>query len=337
MAELAALPFWTVMALAIGVALFIDRCWGEPPPRWHPVVWMGHYLGALGRRIAPVMGGPAAGAARPFVAGALAWVVGALLVVVIAFAATRAVSGWPAWLQALAVGVLLKPLLAWRMLRDEVRAVEACLGASLAQGRARLAWLVSRDVNVLDAAQVRESAIETLAENLNDSVVAPLFWFAVAGLPGAALYRFANTADAMWGYRGERQGRDWTWAGKWAARADDVLSWLPARITAVLLAGLDGRGGAVRWRQVRAQAGLTPSPNSGWPMAAMALALDVRLAKPGVYTLHPAGRSPQAADTAQALRLAGRVVGALALLAGVVGVVGVVAAVSLGARLKVLA
>ena len=315
MAELAALPTWTVMALAIGVALFIDRCWGEPPPRWHPVVWMGHYLGALGRRIAPVMGGPAAGAVRPFVAGALAWAFGALLVVVIAFAATRAVSGGPLWLQALLLGVLLKPMLAWRMLRDEVRAVETALGESTEAGRARLAWLVSRDVAPLCEREVRESAIETLAENLNDSVVAPLFWFAVAGLPGAALYRFANTADAMWGYRGERQGRDWSWAGKWAARADDVLSWLPARITAALLGLLGLLGAAGTLRQLPAQAGLTPSPNSGWPMAAMALALDVRLGKPGVYTLHPQGRGALPADTAQALRLAGRVVFTCALLA----------------------
>ncbi|MDZ4176821.1 MAG: adenosylcobinamide-phosphate synthase CbiB [Hydrogenophaga sp.] len=312
MAELAALPPWTVMALAIGVALFIDRCWGEPPPRWHPVVWMGHYLGALGRRIAPVMGGPAAGAARPFVAGALAWAFGALLVVVIAFAATRVVSGWPGWLQALALGVLLKPLLAWRMLRDEVRAVERALGGSTEAGRARLAWLVSRDVAPLCEREVRERAIAPRAETPHDSVVAPLFWFAVAGLPGAALYRFANTADAMWGYRGERQGRDWTWAGKWAARADDVLSWLPARLTAALLGLL---GAASRLRQLPEQAGQTPSPNSGWPMAAMALALDVRLGKPGVYTLHPHGRGALPADTDQALRLAGRVVFTCALLA----------------------
>ncbi len=82
---------------------------------------------------------------------------------------------------------------------------------------------------------MRESAIESLAENLNDSVVAPIFWFVLFGLPGAALYRFANTADAMWGYRGLRHGVNWEWAGKWAARADDVLSWLPARLTALLL------------------------------------------------------------------------------------------------------
>lgn len=310
---------WAVSSLAVLLALAVDRLWGEPPARWHPVVWMGRYLDAMGLRVAPGINVPAPHPAGVFVRGALAWMLGAALVVALAAVLVALVVAWDWWWQALVLGLLLKPLLAWRMLRDEVQAVEAALQSSLEEGRARLAWLVSRDVNVLDAGQVRESAIETLAENLNDSVVAPLFWFAVAGLPGAALYRFANTADAMWGYRGERQGRDWTWAGKWAARADDVLSWVPARITAVLLSGQWAVG---RWRQVRAQARLTPSPNSGWPMAAMALALDVHLAKPGVYTLHPAGRSPQAADTAQALKLAGRVVGALAGLAALVLVAG---------------
>lgn len=293
---------------AILVALLVDRCWGEPPARWHPVVWMGRYLGALGPRIAPAWGA-AAGTVRPFVLGALAWMAGALLVLAIALALMWFVSDGPVWLQVLVTGLLLKPLLAWRMLREEVVAVEAALGESLAAGRERLGWLVSRDVAALDEAQVRESAIESLAENLNDSVVAPLFWFTVAGLPGAALYRFANTADAMWGYRGERHGRDWTWAGKWAARADDVLSWLPARLTGVLLGFL----GAFRgWRTLPAQACRTPSPNSGWPMAAMALALNVRLGKPGVYELNAEGRSPQATDTARALQLAGGVVQALA-------------------------
>ena len=160
------------------------------------------------------------------------------------------------------------------------------------------------------------------AYNHHDSVVAPLFWFLLLGLPGAALYRFANTADAMWGYRGERHGYVWDWAGKWAARADDVLSWLPARITALLLAlscslSLWGRGG-VGARALIREARLTPSPNSGWPMAAMALRLDVRLAKPGVYVLNPAGREPTAADTRRAAALGARVVwmmGALAALA----------------------
>ena len=301
--------------LAVLVALGLDRWLGEPPARWHPVVGMGRYLGFMGARVAPRADAAGASSAAAFLGGALAWCLGAALVTALAFGAAWAMAQWAWWWQALVLGVLLKPMLAWRMLRDEVQAVEAALGASLAEGRARLAWLVSRDVAALDAAQVRESAIESLAENLNDSVVAPLFWFVVAGLPGAALYRFANTADAMWGYRGERQGRDWTWAGKWAARADDGLSWLPARITAALLGLL---GAASTLKQLPSQASLTPSPNSGWPMAAMALVLGVSLAKPGVYTLHPDGRRPQAADTVLALQLAGRVVGALALLAGAV-------------------
>ncbi|MCW5652736.1 adenosylcobinamide-phosphate synthase CbiB [Hydrogenophaga sp.] len=299
-----------VWPLAMLLALAIDRWWGEPAARWHPVVAIGRYLSFAGQLIAPPSG---AARARPFVLGALAWCLGAGVVAALAWGAAWAVASWVWWLQVLVLGVLLKPLLAWRMLRDEVRAVESALAVSLEAGRTRLSWLVSRDVAGLDAAQVRESAIESLAENLNDSVVAPLFWFAVAGLPGAAVYRFANTADAMWGYRGQRDGRDWTWAGKWAARADDVLSWLPARITGALLALPRA------WRCRRAwfaQARLTPSPNSGWPMAAMALTLGVRLAKPGVYVLHPQGRLAQPQDTGRALRQAARVVAMLAAACG---------------------
>ena len=124
--------------VAMLLALLVDRCWGEPPARWHPVVWMGRYLGALGPRVAPAWGTPA-GTVRPFVLGALAWMVGALLVVAAALVALWLMGNWPAWLQALVTGLLLKPLLAWRMLRDEVVAVEAALGESLAAGRERLA------------------------------------------------------------------------------------------------------------------------------------------------------------------------------------------------------
>jgi len=194
------------------------------------------------------------------------------------------------------LALLLKPLFAARMLADEVAAVEAALQQDLAAGRARLAWLVSRDVSRLDAAGVRESAIETLAENLNDSVVAPLVAFALAGLPGAVLYRAANTLDAMWGYRG-----DWEWAGKWAARADDVLSWPTARLTAALLRPA-WRPAA--WARLRREARVTPSPNGGWPMGAMALRLGVRLRKPGVYALHPTARPPLALDVRRAIALA---------------------------------
>lgn len=307
----------TVACLAVLVALAVDRVWGEPPARWHPVVWMGQYLGWAGARIAPTpQRFDAVPPWRSLVAGALAWVLGAAVVAGLAWLLQAGLGGWPLWLNALALGLLLKPLLAWRMLADEVRAVEQALGQGLQAGRDRLAWLVSRDVNSLDAAGVRESALETLAENLNDSVVAPLFWFAVAGLPGAALYRFANTADAMWGYRGERGGRVWTWAGCFAARADDALSWLPARITAVLL-WLAARAGrpAVSWSRVRADAALTPSPNSGWPMAMLAHLIGVRLSKPGHYVLHAAGRSPEPSDVGSTLQLGTRAVALLALAA----------------------
>ncbi len=300
------------LCLALLCALAIDLWCGEPPAPLHPVVWMGRALGACGARLAP-----ARATGRDlwsFWLAALIWC--ALAAIVLFLAAALQWLAWaylPACGVALVLGLLLKPLLAWRMLRDEVLAVESALGQSLAAGRARLAWLVSRDVQQLDEAAVRESAIETLAENLCDSVVAPLFWFVLLGLPGAALYRFANTADAMWGYPGMRGGRYWQWAGKWAARADDVLSWLPARLTALLLwaAAL----GAVRWRDVRTQARVTPSPNGGWPMGAMALALGVRLSKPGVYVLNAAGRVVLAGDAERALRLAARAIAALVMLA----------------------
>ena len=283
----------TLMAAAV-VALFIDHLFGEPPVRWHPVVWMGHALGWAGKRVAPLAAeAPVGRDGRAFWHGTLHWLVLSAGVVLTATGLQWALYQLPVWLAAVGLGLCLKPLLAWRMLRTEVLAVEAALGESLAAGRERLGWLVSRDVARLTEAQVRESAIESLAENLSDSVVAPLFWFALAGLPGAALYRFANTADAMWGYRTVRGGRQWEWAGKWAARADDVLNWLPARLTGCVLALW--AGGRVL-RALPAQAGLTPSPNSGWPMAAMALALGVRLGKPGVYTLNAAGRQLVASD-----------------------------------------
>lgn len=295
-----------VMAGALLLALLIDALWGEPPAWLHPVVGMGKYLSLWQGLLSSLT------PAFAFVAGALLWLLGAGIVGVLAWGAQNALlQTLPSLGAVLMLALLLKPLLAWRMLREEVLAVEVALTESLGAGRARLGWLVSRDVSALSATEVRESAIESLAENLNDSVVAPLFWFALLGLPGAAVYRFANTADAMWGYRGR-----WEWAGKWAARADDVLSWLPARLTALLLALAHGGMNLQRlWREARR----TPSPNSGWPMAAMALALDVRLRKPGVYVLHENGRLVQAADTARAIRLATRVVwwsgGMMAMLA----------------------
>lgn len=291
---------WSLASVAALLFAFaLDRTFGEPPVRWHPVVWMGWYLGWAGSRIAPSSCSPG-GEARTFAAGVLAWCVGAAVVTLVGWGLQSGLQRLPPVAAAVLLALLLKPLFAWRMLRDEVLAVESALALSLDQGRQRLARLVSRDVSQLSERDVREAAIESLAENLCDSVVAPVFWFVVAGLPGAALYRFANTADAMWGYRGLRAGADWTWAGKWAARADDVLSWIPARLTALLIGMAAYRLPLARLRH---DARRTPSPNSGWPMAAMALALDVRLGKPGQYVLNGEAAEPLLGDTARAVKI----------------------------------
>jgi adenosylcobinamide-phosphate synthase len=304
---------WTA-TIAVLFAFWLDRAFGEPPVRWHPVVWMGKYLGWFGGRIAPREVQVAADW-RAFSAGALAWYGGAMLAGLAAFLLQSSLLHLGQLLAGLLLGVLLKPLFSWRMLRREVMAVETELERSLHAGRLQLGRLVSREVLCLSDEEVRESAIESLAENLNDSVVAPVFWFVVAGLPGAVIYRFANTADAMWGYRHMRAGLYWEWAGKWAARADDVLSWLPARITALLLAL---SAGGLPLRQLRREAGRTASPNSGWPMAAMALALGVRLRKPGGYSLHETGAQAQAGDTGRAVVLAARSIALLLAIAPVV-------------------
>lgn len=347
MIEIAAWAPAAVPLLAFG----LDVVFGEPPVRLHPVVWMGQYLQWAGERIAPsvvVDVPPSEGgrhenasriaesariglsetggattvrdARRQFRLGALAWLLGAAVTTSLAWGVQGALGQLPVWLAVPLLALCLKPLFAWRMLRDLVAQVEAALGQGLQAGRDQLAHLVSRDVQRLDEAGVRESAIETLAENLSDSVVAPLLWFALLGLPGAALYRFANTADAMWGYPGVHGGRHWQWAGKWAARADDVLNWLPARLTAGLLM-LGAR--RTLWQTLPAQAALTPSPNGGWPMGAMALRLGVSLGKPGVYRLNGQALAPQASHTWRALRRARRAAWlAVALCAGAVALVG---------------
>ncbi|MGD0490449.1 MAG: adenosylcobinamide-phosphate synthase CbiB [Steroidobacteraceae bacterium] len=302
-------------ALAILVAFAVDQVFGEPPAALHPVVWIGRALASVG---APW---PTRPPRTAFLRGMAAWLILAAICVGFALAADDAISylairgaslaGRGAsllrlGLRGILLGLMLKPLLAWRMLREEVRAVERALGDSLQAGRDRLRRIVGRDVATLSETVVRESALESLAENLNDSWVAPLFWFVVAGLPGAALYRFANTADAMWGLRGRYE-----WAGKWAARADDVLSFLPARITALALALA-----AWRWpRGLRRQAAVTASPNGGWPMGTMALALDVRLSRPGYYVLNPRGRSASGEDVARGVAIAARAAWGVAVVA----------------------
>ena len=263
---------------------------------------MGNYLKYAGKGL------PDRGPATAFFLGTAYWLAGAALVAAAYAYAGILLARLPLWLDLVLTAVLLKPLLALRMLLGEVAAVEQALTQNIESGRARLALIVSRDTAQLDSSEVRESALESLAENLSDSVIAPLFWFAVFGLPGAAVYRFANTADAMWGYRGR-----WEWAGKFAARADDLLNLLPARITAVGLL-LAGPNRMALLRRLPQEAARTTSPNSGWPMGALALSLNVRLRKPRVYALNANGSAPSAQDTASGLRRAETTAWILAIL-----------------------
>jgi adenosylcobinamide-phosphate synthase len=288
--------------VSIVLALIIDRWFGEPPARIHPVVWMGRYLGRMGRHL------PDHGPRMAFCLGALYWLLGAAAVAIVYGCAAVGAGMLPPWLDIALTALLLKPLFALRLLLREVGAVEQALAQSVECGRTRLSQIVSRDTAALDSSEVRESSLESLAENLSDSVVAPLFWFVLFGLPGAAVYRFANTADAMWGYRGR-----WEWAGKFAARTDDFLNLVPARLTAAGLI-LAGSNRLSLLRRLPREAKRTASPNSGWPMAALALSLNVRLRKPQVYALNADGRAPSAADTAAALLRAQVTAWATALL-----------------------
>jgi adenosylcobinamide-phosphate synthase len=249
-----------------------------------------------------------------FSAGALAWYGGAAVTVMLAWLLQFTLLGLEPVVAGLLLGILLKPMVSWRFARVEVTQVEEALAGSLDEGRRQLGSLVSHDVTYFDEAEVRECAIELLAHNLHRSVVAPVFWFLLAGLPGAVLYRFANAADAMWGYRGFHAGADWEWAGKWAARADDVLSWVPARLTALLVGLAAGR---LQWRELRHEAGRARSPNSGWPVAAMALALGLRLHQGRGGVFNARGAPPTGEDIGWALKLSGRAVAVLLAWSGV--------------------
>ena len=204
---------------------------------------------------------------------------------------------------ALAVGVpLLKSMFAVRALREAGAGVRVPLAnGDLAGARSGLRSLVSRDASGLDGALIAAAAVESLAENLGDSVVAPLCAYAIGGLPGAVAYRAVNTLDAMIGYRGRYE-----WLGKAAARLDDALNVVPSRLAAVLVIGAaaavgeDARGA---WRVARRDARLTPSPNAGWPMAAMAGALGVELEKVGQYRLGAGGVAADAAAIGRADRV----------------------------------
>ncbi len=291
-------------ALALALAFALDTIAGEFPAVLHPVVWMGRAIGALERRA------PGAGNVAQLAYGAaMAFAVPAIF----AGAAAALVSLAAPWRAAriFAMVLLLKSTFAVRALGRAAAEVRSALeGRDLAAARFRLRALCSRDASKLGEAQVAAAAVESLAENLSDSFVAPVFWFLVAGVPGAVAYRAVNTLDARIGYRGRYE-----WLGKCAARLDDAANLVPARFTAALLlaaGALSGRDAGRGARVLLRDGGNTDSPNAGRPMAAVAGLLGVELEKVGHYRLGDALEPVGARTIAGAWRLC-TVAAALAL------------------------
>ena len=281
----------------VGVAaLAVDATLGEPPASLHPVVGMGSLLSAARRRWR------AHGASGELAEGAAGVVAVVAVSVLCAVAARRALATLPRGAALLGEAGALSTLLALRGLCEAVEGVRAALEEGDIDTARSLAArdLVSRDTSQLDASELSGAAIQSLAENLSDSVVAPLLAYVAGGLPAAAAYRALNTADAMWGYRTpELLHRGWA-----AARADDLVNLVPARLTALLIAArAPQRGAAVR--VALRDHGLAPSPNGGWPMAAMAGGLGVRLVKRDSYAFNAEAPAPVPADIALALGVTG--------------------------------
>jgi adenosylcobinamide-phosphate synthase len=280
------------------LAVLLDILLGEPPNRWHPVAWMGRFIGTVQRWAPPH------GRWGRLLYGAAVVIGGVGLVVVLGMLLERLLwhVPWPlAWLVK-ALGLkLTMSLRGLVQAADEVR--QALAQKNLPRARHLLGWhLVSRDTRQLSAAQVAAAAVESVGENASDGIVAPLLFYTLGGLPAALAYRFINTADAMLGYRDAVH----IWLGKVPARLDDLANLVPARLTAaliVLAALLGGENARQAWTVWRRDASLTASPNAGHPMSAMAGALQVELEKVGHYRLGAGQPLPGAGHIARATRL----------------------------------
>ena len=295
-------------------AALLDAVIGDPPIVWrrvpHPVVWVGRMIALTEARLN--RGGPA----RRRALGALAL---ALWLVVGVGSSLGLLAIVP---EGVAVALTLlggAVLLAQKSLADHVLAVARGLEVSLADGRLAVSMIVGRDPEVLDAAAVARAAIESAAENFSDGFVAPLFWFALLGLPGIVGYKIINTADSMVGHRTARYAA-FGWA---SARLDDLVNLLPARLAGAAIAGaafLLRHDGRQALRAMARDAGHHRSPNAGWPEAAMAGALGLALAGPRRYGaeivedgwMNDGGR---AAATASDIRAAVRLMRGAAALA----------------------
>jgi adenosylcobinamide-phosphate synthase len=300
------------------VGLVMDALIGWPNALFraigHPVTWMGHVI----RQLDDWLNIDGTHAAPRRVAGLVA----ALAVILLSTEAAYLVS-WlvpKGWAGLVAAGVLAWPFIAFRSLSDHVRAVARPLKeGDLAGARGAVAMIVGRDPERLDEAGVARAALESLAENASDGIVAPIFWGAIFGLPGIVGYKAINTLDSMIGHRTPRHAA----FGRAAARIDDVANFIPARLTGFLFALTSGRFRPAVMLMLR-DARLHRSPNAGWPEAAMAAALGVRMSGPRAYAdgiadepwVNDGAPDPTPADLARGLALYRRAIVALAALLG---------------------
>ena len=259
------------------LALLIERLVGYPPRLFrligHPVTWMGALITWLEK---PLNTGD--NRRLKGVAMLLLLLLTGLAISLLIVAVTRRIPfGW------VIVAVLASSLLAQMEVGRAVMAVADTLPISLDSGRAAVRQIVGRDPHVLDSSGVAKAAIESLAESTSDGIVAPLFWLLIGGLPGIVLYKAANTADSMIGHKTERY-LEFGWA---SARFDDLINWIPARLTALLIAGASflvrRTDPEAAWSTALRDAKMHASPNAGWPEAAFAGALGITLGGPRAY------------------------------------------------------
>ena len=298
------------VALAAAIALAMDIGLGEPPRRLHPTVWMGRLTARL------VVAARASAHERAAGVAVVLGVCGAVIVpLAVLHAAIGALGAWSGIVWAMAGALLLFAAISIRSMSQHVEAVTSRLGEDdLTAARHRLAMVVKRDTRSLGRAHILSGLVETIAENMSDGVIAPLAYFALAGAPGALVYRAINTIDAMAGYRTRELER----VGWFGATCDTVLGYVPARMTAglivaaAMITGLDWRGALACVRRDHA---VTASPNAGYPMSAMAGALGVRLEKVGHYVICEGGAEPTMRDVDAARRV--MLVGSVILVAAI--------------------
>ena len=269
--------------LSLLVGWVLDLLFGDPQKLPHPVVWFGRMIAAGEEKLNKGSHRKLKGALMAIVlilfVFALAWMLRRILAIfalLIYDGTSQQVYQIPVFLYLFDAIVIFYCLAGTTLIR-EVRQVFLALDRSLEEGRRQVARIVGRDTSELSAQEVRTAALETLAENLSDSVIAPLFWLAILGVPGMVAYKMINTLDSMIGYKTERY-KDF---GCWAAHIDDVANYIPARLTALLMILASGRLGLTTfvWRNGRNHA----SPNSGYPEAALAGILDCRFGGPHYY------------------------------------------------------